>query len=410
MLAGLCVAAAAIAAVSSSASPRAQSPLQSEILTLAAQMEQNHPDLYHTVSRARFRRAAATLARRAPGLSRPQLVVGLMRLTALPGERDGHNGIYPADPAHERPLHLFPLRLYDFADGLHVVDTIDRPDLVGRRLVAIDGVPVARVVRLVRPLIPRDNEWSLRNLLPEYVVTDEVLRGLGITETAAATFSFAGGLRVALRPVESAAYVSALGYVFDPPVPAAAPPPLWLQRLDQTQWLTTLEGGRVVYLGYRLTTDSTDALARRLLRLARRPAVRRVIVDVRLNHGGNNRTYGPLLEALAQPAVNRAERLTLLVGRGTFSAAGNFATDVDRFTNATLVGEPSGGAPNQWGDPLPLRLTRAGLTAYVATSYQRYGAQGDTRLAVEPDVRVELRAADFFAGRDPVLSAALRPR
>jgi hypothetical protein len=33
---------------------------------------------------------------------------------------------------------------------------------------------------------------------------------------------------------------------------------------------------------------------------------------------------------------------------------------------------------------------------------------GDARLSVEPDVPVPLTAADYFAGRDPVLAAALR--
>jgi hypothetical protein len=32
----------------------------------------------------------------------------------------------------------------------------------------------------------------------------------------------------------------------------------------------------------------------------------------------------------------------------------------------------------------------------------------ETRLSIDPDVPVPLTAADYFAGRDPVLAAALR--
>jgi len=97
------------------------------------------------------------------------------------------------------------------------------------------------------------------------------------------------------------------------------------------------------------------------------------------------------------------------MGRTTFSAAGNFVADVDLRTKAKLVGEPSGGAPNQWGDSELVELPRAGLTVRVANSFWVYGrGPKDPRVAVQPDVPVALPAADFFAGRDPVLARALR--
>jgi hypothetical protein len=90
------------------------------------------------------------------------------------------------------------------------------------------------------------------------------------------------------------------------------------------------------------------------------------------------------------------------------AAAGNFVADVDLNTRAILVGEPSGGAPNQWGDLEPLTLVRSGPTAHVATSYQQFVPADDARLAVAPDVSVDTTAADCFTGRDPVLERALR--
>jgi len=390
---------------SSEAAAPTPTPLQREISGLPARMDALHPDLFHAAPRVRFRTEAQALARRAPGLSRPQLVVGLMRILALPGPRDGHTGIYPLDPSHARPLNLYPLRLYDFADGLHVV-AAQPAELVGRRVAAIGGVPIARVVQLVRPLVPRDNESTRRWLLPEYVVTDEVLRGLGIVRGERATFAFGDGSEVELEPLPAADFGATLGSALAP-LPTTHDP-VWLRRLDEQHWLTTIDGGRAVYLGYRVTQGDTFGLSERLLRLARRPHVRKVIVDVRLNHGGDNTTYGSLLDALRQPAVNRRGKLLVLLGRSTFSAAGNFVADVDRATRATFVGEPSGGAPNQWGDSQSLTLTRSGLTAHVATSYQQFAAANDRRLATGPDIRVEPTAADFFAGRDPVLDRALR--
>ena len=54
--------------------------------------------------------------------------------------------------------------------------------------------------------------------------------------------------------------------------------------------------------------------SRSLLARARNPKVRRVVVDVRLNGGGDNTSYSPLLDALRARAINRPGRLVLLTG------------------------------------------------------------------------------------------------
>jgi hypothetical protein len=381
--------------------PQPPTPLQQELRSLADTMESTHPDLFHDVPRATFRAQAAALADEASEVSRDELVVGLMRLAALPGPRDGHTAIYPFDQ-HARTLHVYPFRLYDFPDGLYVVGSIGDEDLTGRRVTAIDGTPIDEVVEQVRPLVPHDNESGLRWLLPEFVATAEVLRGLGIVE-GDATFSFADGSEATLQPVDAGDVSSTLGGA---PAPLQTEhDPIWLRSVGDPQWLTTLEDGKVVYLGYRLTTDDTYDLSERLFALARKPSVRRVVVDVRLNHGGDNTTYAALLDVLSRPAIER--KLVLLTGRSTFSAAGNFVADVDRGTTARLVGEPAGGAPSQWGDSAAIQLERVGLTLHVATSYWEFGPRGDKRAETPVDVPVEPTAADFFAGRDPVLARAL---
>jgi len=120
-----------LAGCAGSDEPRPPTPLQRELSELAETMEVSHPDLFHDVSRETFRAEAAKLARDAPKLSRDELVVGVMRLAALPGARDGHTAVYPFD-RHAHGLRVYPLRLYDFADGIHVVGSLGREDLTGR--------------------------------------------------------------------------------------------------------------------------------------------------------------------------------------------------------------------------------------------------------------------------------------
>jgi C-terminal processing protease CtpA/Prc len=153
----------------------------------------------------------------------------------------------------------------------------------------------------------------------------------------------------------------------------------------------------------------SQALVDRVTKLSRGPQVKRVIVDLRLNGGGDNTTYGSLLSALTDSSVNRKGRLFVLIGRATFSAAANFAADVDRLTKATFIGEPTGGFVRGYGDTVSVLLPKSGINVRIAARYWDFGKGArDRRLAVNPDRKVKVTIADFLAGRDPVLAAALR--
>ena len=151
LLAGLALAATA-------ASPAPAGPdAARDVRALAEAITTNHPSPYHGVSQAELGAAVDSLAARAPSLGDDELLVGLMRVVALLGERDGHSGIHPLSTAHRRPMHLLPLKLHLFPDGYWVVAEVGSLGLVGQRLVAIDGIPVEQIAERVRPLVTRDN-------------------------------------------------------------------------------------------------------------------------------------------------------------------------------------------------------------------------------------------------------------
>ena len=381
----------------------ASTDASSDIRNLVVELEQRHPNPYHAVSREDFNRAADDLASQASSLTRDQQVVGVMRLLAMLGERDGHSGIHPLSPIPGQRLTAFPLRLYRFPEGLFVADAEDRA-LVGARVVAIGGVPAGEVERRVRPLITRDNEWTVLDRIPNFVVCAEVLRGLEIAP--AFTFELAGGGRrdVTFAPISVQEHVGLFGGWWEATIRPGRQP-LYLRLRNIQYGLTKIDRGRALYVAYNATTDP-GLVPRKLIRMSRNRRVRRIVIDIRLNGGGNNTTYWGLISALRHPRINRPNKLRLLIGRRTFSAAGNFAADVDKRTRARLFGEPTGGAPSQWGDSAPIELPSIGLVASTAVEF--VGEETDTRVTTVPNVSVATSAADFFAGRDPVLAAALR--
>jgi C-terminal processing protease CtpA/Prc len=94
----------------------------------------------------------------------------------------------------------------------------------------------------------------------------------------------------------------------------------------------------------------------------------------------------------------------VIIGRGTFSAAQTLVTHMEATTDVILVGEPTGGSPNHYGDPIKLRLPHSDLTLAVSSLYHN-DAPGDNRTTIEPHLLAPLSSKDYFSGRDPALEA-----
>jgi len=114
----------------------------------------------------------------------------------------------------------------------------------------------------------------------------------------------------------------------------------------------------------------------------------------------------PLLAALERrPEWSSGEGLYTLIGRATFSSALMNAFDLKARTRAILVGEPTGGKPNHYGQVSSFNLPTSGVRVFHSTRFFRLSASDPPSL--EPDVRVEIRSQDYFEGRDPVLETVL---
>jgi C-terminal processing protease CtpA/Prc len=240
--------------------------------------------------------------------------------------------------------------------------------------------------------------------MQEFMVVAEVLHGLGLAEEGRATFTLDGVGDVTLTPVPQGEWAGGVGRG-NPELPRG-PKPLYRARADRRWWTATYNRGSVVYAAYNETHGGYE-IARRIRQLAAKKSFRKLILDLRLNGGGDNTSYGELVSLARTPRFNKPGRLVVLIGRMTFSAAGNLATDLDTSTRAVFVGEPTGGSRNQYGDAQHVELAESGWTFLLATSFQEYDP-GTGAAPVRPDVAVEPTVADFLAGRDPVLEAALR--
>ena len=379
---------------------------RADLAFLIERMESEHPDLYHSITRAEFSEAHRQLRLRIPTLTDAELFVEFLRLVALPArERDGHMALSYFSGTGNR---IVPLQFYRFEDGVFVVRA--KPTLqhlVGRRLVGIGDHELDQVDALIDPLIPRDNPQSLIGFRNLTYLAPDILAVLGIVEDARSPsyqLESAGG------SVESVDVLSVApdqyGMEFSYNLPTRGVAPLYLTQRDAAFWMTLLDGGRTLYL--RLNEVRANSGSEDLVSFGRRVGaalddgrVDRVILDLRQNNGGNNQLIDHILDFLSDERINS---LVVFTDRNTFSAAGNLVAELEAETDAVFAGVSPGGSGSQFGDAERYTLPHSGLTVFIPTKRWVFGRPGFQPIQQPMDVTIEPTAADFFAGRDPVLA------
>jgi hypothetical protein len=381
---------------------------RADIDALLAARESIHPDPWRGMARADWVATADAVKARIPGLTDDQALVELVRLAAMPSwaGRDGHTGIFPFVPGSG--THEYPVRWWRFGDGL-VITAARAPyeELVGSRITAIGGHPIDAVLALVEPLAPRDNPSNLLAYGPLYLRVSELLAGLGVISAAGpAVFSVVdrdGKNRVvSIEPITAEDDVA-----WNSGEPHRLPPTdaTWLRDQAKPLWWTYLAESQTLFVQYNAVEGGVTSIEDEILARAKRDDVSRVVVDLRHNGGGDNTTIGHLEDVLRDPAINRPGRLVVLIGRITFSAAANFATDLEQSSAATFAGEAMGGSPNLYGDAREVSLPYGGQSVYVASRYWQRSTADDQRITIVPEIAAELSSDDYFSGRDPVLQA-----
>jgi hypothetical protein len=377
----------------------ARSAWDEDLDELVAGIELFHPNPWWRISKRAFVSRVDRLRTTLPTLDATAAAIAVMELVA---KIDGHTAVYPTDLG----FHYYAIELYEFADGTYVLAAPGHPELVGGRVTGIGGLSLRQVDQLLRPLVSHDNKETTSARLPLYLVMPEALQAKGIVKDPARPgfrITTKGGAAVVANPRALGwdAYRAQVGWF-----PVGLPQrrkPLSQSRRDETIWSTDLGHG-AYYVQYNEVRKGLEPTIQAIEKAVARPGFRRLVVDIRHNGGGDNTTYGPLLQLLTDHRIQG--RLSVIIGRETFSAAENFATEVEIGTDAVFVGEPTGGRPNLYGDVRDVVLPRSGIVAHVSSRYWQMGPAHDARPALPPDIPVALTSRDYFAERDPILAAA----
>lgn len=320
-----------------------------------------------------FQADVERLRNRIPSMSRAAIILEFARLAASFG--DSHTEV---QLGHERVgFHRFPIGMYFFGNDLRVVTVAPgSEDLLGMRLVAIGEHPIAVALDRIKPVISDDfgNPHEILHSGPSFVMIPEVLIGLGLAlKDQPIVYVFEGndGQRVSRSftevPLQETAQLMTVRLL------APDVEPLFMRHRNLWYVLERVPASDVLYVRVSRSQNQSDretlaSFSRRIATAMKEPGVRRVIVDLRQNTGGNFNRTEPLASAICRAKSDgEVERVYVILGRHTYSAAIVLAAQLKHDCDAVFVGEVPRAVPNRQADVGSFTLPNSRLEVTYST-------------------------------------------
>jgi hypothetical protein len=369
---------------------------------LAGELPRRHAKAFHFITREQFARAVAELDVRIPQLQNSDIVMGLSRIVAMIG--DGHTHLRWGPLYREVPLHLFW-----FGNQLRVTGAPAKyRRAIGTRIVEIGSVPVTEAYARALPYIPQEeSEGFVRSAHADLSTYPVHLHALGLApDTSHAQYTFIGDkgkrFRLTLETIQPGEKVTW--------VDAERRMPLYKQHEKEPLWFTYLAPEQTLYLNFKAYPRRKDFIkfSRELFDFIDHHTIRRVVVDMRQNGGGDftkGRDY-IISEFKKRPRITQKGMLYVLIGRWTFSAGMSNAADFRNDLHAFLVGEPTGARPNGYQENRAFLLPNSHLG--VSYSTQLYKFQEKDTPGIMPDKRIDPDWRSYQQGRDPAVEWILK--
>lgn len=303
---------------------------------------------------------------------------------------------------------LCPIEFYWFSDGIYVTrTTTEYEEILFSKVTHISGIEISKVIDMVSRIISRENVYLLHGLLPKYLPAIEILFDLNIAENIdmlelQCTLISGENKTVnikALSPNEARQKLVNNADLVENTLP------LYRRNPNQLYWYEYLSEYETIYFKYNACREREEldfkSFCSKLLSDIETKNPKTLVVDLRNNKGGDSTLLETFIEEITRnPVLNRKGALFVIVGRDTFSSALLNAFSLKKNTESIIVGEPTGGAPNCYGEVERMHLKDLDIVISYSTKYYKL-VDNDIQPSLIPDVVFEVSIDDYMNNIDP---------
>ncbi len=391
---------------------------QEDLRFLQKTIHEEYSFLFKKVSKESFDTVVEAFYTEIPQLEAHEILVGFSRLVA--SFEYGHTifGYWEG----VIPYHQLPVVLYHYDDGIFLQGVHKKYEQVlGAKLLAIDGMPIDKALALMRPVVPAENEQFVKAYGIHYLTFPEFLHAQGVLKTLATTVVLTlekdgRQFEQRIEAVPTERFPRRYGMV----IPGEdwlesrdlSETPLYLNYLEKIYYYEYLPEQKTVYVRQsQIQDDSLQTIPEfyaEVFDFIDKNEVEKLILDVRLNGGGNNYKNKPIVTGvIASKKINHPGKFMVIIGRRTFSACQNLVNELHTYTNAIFFGEPTAENINFYGDNRPVTLPNTKMKAFLSFAWWQDKPQWENGPWLAPQIATGMTFEQYRTNQDPALEAAL---
>jgi Peptidase family S41 len=391
---------------------------QSDLRFFQTTVHQEYPFLFKKVTAKDFDTQVEQLYQDIPKLQAHEIVTGFSRIVSL--FQYGHTDVIFDNKIAQ--FHRLPINFYQFTDGVYLQAVhSDYPQALGAKVLKIENMPIEAVLTAIRAVVPAENDQFFKSKAPFYLRIPEILHAQKVipvlTNKVKFTLEKAGKtFEQTFEAKESFKSTLQYGLIKNDSLWLDArsndKTPLYLKDLDKIYFYEYLPESKTVYIRHSQIQDdpkeAIPAFYARVFDFIEKNDVEKLVLDVRLNGGGNNYKNKPIVTGIIKSKINQKGKLFVIIGRRTFSACQNLVNELHNYTNAIFVGEPTAENVNFYGDTRRVELPKTKLNVALSFAWWQDKPQWENDDWLSPNVAVEMSFKDYQTNSDPVLDAALQ--
>ncbi len=391
---------------------------QDDLKFLQKTVHTDYPFLFKKITADKFDLAVEEFYNTIPKMQDHEVMMGFARIVAL--FQYGHTRLGFRDSPIR--YHKLPMVLYQYKDGVYIQGVHkDYESNLGAKLIAIEGMSTDNVLKAIYPVVPSENDQFFKAYAGLYMIIPEVLHAQGITKELKKTI-------VLTLEKDGKKFESSVTAIKDLEIPTQYgmvkasddwldirnqnETPLYLKNLDRIYHYEYLPKEKTVYVRQSQIQDDPQedipTFYKKVFDFIENNEVDKLVLDVRLNGGGNNYKNKPIVTGIIETEkINQPGKLFVIIGRRTFSACQNLVNELDNYTNAIFVGEPTSENINFYGDNRKVELPNSKMPVYLSFAWWQDKPQWENGPWTSPHLAVDQSFDDYKLNRDPVMEAAL---
>lgn len=379
--------------------------------SLVSWLPQKHYNLFMYRDKASFNKGITQLKKDAVICTDVQMALKLQQFIVKFG--DAHTNVnYMAELS---PNRIYPMGLSCYGtDYFITTTTTNLKNLLGSRLIAINGHPINMIEKQFSSLIVTDSRSCILNTVPNIMAHSQIYEYFNLAkgDSIVITYNKNGDVR---KKVLKAGPINPRSLINIIPAKKA----MHLENADTLFTETYLPEEKIYYIQYNKCWNreleekygnkeraaqlpSFTDFSERIFKTIEEKDISKIVFDLRYNSGGNSRPFTKLVKQLSKRLKDKDNiKCYAVIGRLTFSSGILNSLDLKNDLNAIFVGEETAGCANHLGEikSFILPTSRIGIT-YSTKYFKHLGIMDGP---IMPDIVKQSTYEDFMRGTDPVL-------